>query len=121
MNRTVHTNIRHHRTRIDRIKLWLIGSLMLVLLILSSIYVFSKTVTAQRDVERMKLVTSVEIQKGDTLWSIAKSYISDEYEDIHEYVDELMESNGLVSDTIHAGNYIIVPYYMNSSEVCSTR
>ena len=96
-------------------RFWLIGSMILIVAIIFSLYFFSKTVTAQRDTDRVKMVTSVEIKKGDTLWDIAQSYITDEYKDVNEYVEEIRVSNGLCSDTIHAGNYIIVPYYADAS------
>ena len=57
----------------------------------------------------------MEIQRGDTLWSIASTYISDEYKDLNEYIDEIMISNGMSSDIIQAGKYIIVPYYADAS------
>lgn len=102
-------------TRLSKRRFWLIGSMILIAVIIFSLYFFSKTVTAQRDADRVKLVTSIEIKKGDTLWSIAQSYITDEYDDVNEYVNEIKVSNGLYSDTIHAGNYIIVPYYADAS------
>lgn len=103
------------RIVLNRRRLWMIGSIILALLVLLSMYFFSKTVTAQREGRRSKLVTSVEIKKGDTLWSIASRYITDEYDDINEYIEEIMRSNGLTSETIHAGNHIIVPYYTDSA------
>lgn len=60
---------------------------------------------------KTKQVVSIQIQKGDTLWSIANEYISDEYESLNEYIDEIKMCNGLVSDTIHEGAYLIVPYF----------
>lgn len=86
-----------------------IGIVCLFILIAAGL--ISTTVTAQREIARYKRVTSVEVKKGDSLWSIASNYMTDEYRDINEYIKEIKSSNGLVSDTIHAGNYIIVPYY----------
>jgi len=116
MNRTMNmmvmesNGIQWNRKRIRHI-----GMLLLFALLLLSVFFFSKTVTAQRSTERTKLVASVEVQKGDTLWSIATKYVSDEYDDMNEYIDEIKSSNGLSSDTIHVGNYIIVPYYADAS------
>ena len=58
-----------------------------------------------------KSVISVEIKKGDTLWSIAQKYYTHEYNSIDEYILEIKRSNRLVSDTIHAGQYIIIPFF----------
>ena len=60
---------------------------------------------------RVKTVKSILIQKGDSLWSIAGEYITDEYSDRNEYIKEIMECNGLSSDIIHEDQYILIPYY----------
>jgi cell division protein YceG involved in septum cleavage len=96
-------------------RVWTIGVAILFVLVLFSVFFITKTVTAQRNTDRTKLVASIEIQKGDTLWSIASDYMSDEYEDMNEYIEEIKESNGLASDEIHAGNYIIVPYFADAT------
>jgi len=74
-------------------------------------YFNSINVSADNPVTRKKQVTSLIIEKGDTLWSIAQEYRTEEYDDINEYIDEIKASNGLFTDTIHEGNYIIIPYY----------
>lgn len=99
----------------DKRRIWLAGVAVLMLVLLFSIGFIAKTVTAQRNGNRQKLITSVEVKQGDTLWSIASAYISEEYDSIHEYIKEIKASNGLASDEIHAGNYIIVPYYADAS------
>lgn len=81
---------------------------------LISVIMISTHVTAKKVTEREKTVVSVKIEEGDTLWSIALDYITDEYNDIHSYIKEIKKSNGLTSDTIHEGRYIIVPYYVAS-------
>ncbi len=113
MNRTMRYTDKG-RSNLYKIRIGLIGGLLLILLILFSMFFFTKTVTAKGSHDRVKLVASVEIKKGDTLWSIANRYMSEEYKDLDEYVEEIMDSNGLSSDRIHAGNYIIVPYYADT-------
>lgn len=68
-------------------------------------------VTAQRLHDSKKQVVSLQINKGDTLWSIAGRYITDDYRDMNSYIREIKETNGLSSDTIHEGCYIVIPYY----------
>ncbi len=58
-----------------------------------------------------KYYTSVEVSSGDTVWSIAQRYMDDSYTDIHEYIAEIEDINGISGSDITAGNYIIVPYY----------
>lgn len=55
--------------------------------------------------------TNVEIRQGDTLWSIAERYRANSGMEIRQYVSELKEINGLVSDSIEAGDSITVVYY----------
>lgn len=86
-------------------------SLILVCSIMLSLGIITTKVTAERALEREKIVTSVKIEKGDSLWSIASQYITEEYKDMNVYIEEIKLSNGLTSDTIHEGRYIIVPYY----------
>jgi cell division protein YceG involved in septum cleavage len=99
----------------ERRRFKLIGLAVLFLLIALTLVFTSKEANAERPVKRIKQVVSVEIQRGDTLWSIASTYISDEYKDLNEYIDEIMISNGMSSDIIQAGKYIIVPYYADAS------
>lgn len=58
-----------------------------------------------------KYYTSIEIQHGDSLWSIAETYVSDEYDSIQDYIDEIKEINHIDGDTITQGSYICIPYY----------
>lgn len=102
--------------QMSRKRLWMVGGLVLVLLVIFSVFFMTKTVTAQRAGERCKQVISIEIKKGDTLWSIASEYMCEEYKDLNEYIEEIKDSNGMITDEIHAGNYIIVPYYTDAAE-----
>lgn len=101
--------------RENKKRIWIFGIAVLLLLTIFSVGFITKTVTAERTGERVKLVASVEIQKGDTLWSIASEFYSDEYDDMNDYIKEIMDSNGMASDQIHTGNYIIVPYFADAS------
>ncbi len=57
-----------------------------------------------------KKFASVEIMRGDTLWSIAEDNKTGNYT-TKELVEEIKSANGLSGDKIIAGNYLIVPYY----------
>lgn len=59
-----------------------------------------------------KTITSIEIEKGDTLWSIAKEYRTNDSINLKSYIKEIMNTNGLLSETIHEGEYLIIPYYV---------
>lgn len=57
-----------------------------------------------------KYYTSIYIEKGDTLWSIAEQYSYDGIS-INDYINELKEINCLEDETIHAGCYLLISYY----------
>ena len=58
-----------------------------------------------------KYYTSIKIEEGDTLWSIEKRYNIGKISKSKEYIQDLKNINGLKSDTIHSGQYLIVAYY----------
>lgn len=60
-----------------------------------------------------KYYTSVRIEPGDTLWTIAEKYRTKEYSDMNLYIKEIKECNGLYSDKITEGCYLLIPYYSN--------
>ena len=113
MNNSYLNNLDYEPTRrlADRRKIRWIAVALLFIVMIFTIFLATKKVTAKRDGYRVKQVTSIEIKKGDTLWSIASRHMSDEYKDLNEYIAEIMVSNGLSSDKIKAGNHLIIPYY----------
>lgn len=58
-----------------------------------------------------KYYTSIQVEAGDTLWAIASNHITDEYQDINEYIQEVCSINHVSKDEIHAGQYLVIPYY----------
>lgn len=58
-----------------------------------------------------KYYKSVELKSGDTLWTIAKTYMGEYYESTEDYVEELISINGLSSDEIYEGEFLIISYY----------
>jgi ABC-type microcin C transport system permease subunit YejE len=96
-------------------RVWTLGIIILLFAVIFSVGFITKTVTASRNNDRVKLVTCIEIQKGDTLWEIASTYMSDEYDNLNEYIHEIKMSNGMTSDEIHTGNFIILPYYEDTN------
>ena len=59
-----------------------------------------------------KYYKSIAVTGYDTLWSIAEKYIDEEhYDSITDYIEEVKSMNSLTNDTIHYGEYLIIPYY----------
>ena len=52
----------------------------------------------------------VDVMPGDTLWSIAETYMADDM-DIRQAVYELCDINGINANQFYAGMTIQVPIY----------
>ncbi len=62
-----------------------------------------------------KYYANIEIRRGDTLWRIADDYMDPvHYENRTEYLNEIMELNGMVNTRLISGQKIIVPYFSES-------
>ena len=65
---------------------------------------------------REKLYTDYEIQPGDSLSAIAGEYSDPAFGDTSSFISEVMAINHITDpDSIHAGSYIVIPYYEDSS------
>lgn len=53
---------------------------------------------------------SIEIQAGDSLWTIAEEYAPHTGMTTKEYIKELKQMNDLKKDIIHAGCHLTVMY-----------
>lgn len=54
---------------------------------------------------------SVQVQEGDTIWSIAREHMTKEWRSTREYVKAIKKLNQMKSDFIYAGMYLSIPYY----------
>ncbi|MGN0143138.1 MAG: LysM peptidoglycan-binding domain-containing protein [Roseburia sp.] len=87
----------------------------IVLIVVSSILFFGTLRANAASTETSsKYYTSIQVEEGDTLWEIADSYMTDEYSDRQEYITEICNMNHISEDTIHAGQYLTIPYYAGS-------
>jgi cell division protein YceG involved in septum cleavage len=85
---------------------------ILCVFLLSCLFVLKSN--ASQEYETYKYYTSIQIQEGDTLWSIADTYHSNMALSRTDYIQEIIELNHIDADNIHAGNYLIIPYYDTS-------
>jgi len=58
-----------------------------------------------------KYYVSIRVESGDTLWTIADEYIDGFNLSKNDYIAEVCQINQISEDEIHAGDYIVVPYY----------
>ncbi|ROR29258.1 LysM domain-containing protein [Mobilisporobacter senegalensis] len=106
-------NRRVYRNSLLMKRIALIITVTIITIIALLIFIFPKKIVVNAgDNNRTKTVTSVLIKKGDSLWSIAGQYMTEEYSDRNEYIQEIKECNGLTSDTIHEDQYLIIPHYV---------
>lgn len=57
-----------------------------------------------------KYYSSVQIQESDTLWGLALEYNTDASISTQDYINLIKQVNGLQSDTIYAGQHIIIMF-----------
>ena len=83
------------------------------LVIIGSFMVSSRVTAAGAAKEPAeKFYTSVRINSGDTLWSVAEQYCDTDRVTIRDYIDDLKEMNGIVNDrALRVGEYIAVYYF----------
>ena len=86
--------------------------LFMVALFLVVLFVLPERAAAAGDSSSTYCITSVQIEEGDSLWALASEYFSEEFVSITDYIEEIKRMNGLSSDTLYAGNYILIPCYI---------
>ena len=105
----------NRQKRKRQVRYHIMAVILSLVLILAISLLFISFSTEANDMEHQpsyKYYKSIEISKGDTLWSIANdNFDSAHYKDINEYVTEVKKINSLTSDNIVAGSHVIVPYY----------
>lgn len=95
----------------NNFKLFIISLCILLVLGVSILSDFGNGGKVSASTANQKYFVCIEIGEGDTLWSIADMYISEEYSSVDEYVAELKELNDLDSDMIYCGATLVVPYF----------
>lgn len=72
---------------------------------------FALKSNAESEHEMYLYYTSVTVNSGDTLWSIADEYHTVECGDMRDYIREIKRLNHLATDEIHSGAALVIPYY----------
>lgn len=107
----------HQRNQITRIYILIfaVSAIVIAACCIGFGFISNASSKTDPDTGRVKRYTSVYIEEGDTLWSIAEQYISEEYDGMDSYIRELKQMNH-VSDTIYAGCYLTVSYYAETGD-----
>lgn len=108
--RIIQNRIRRQR---EMRKNLLIAIMTICLIITCSFTLNAFRSSAKSDPEvSYKYYKSIAVANNDTLWSIAERYMDeDHYGSINDYINEVRYMNSLSDDSIHYGEYLIVPYY----------
>ena len=67
--------------------------------------------SSKESLEYHKYYTSIQVESGETLWSIADQYMTGCDMDKQSYIDEVCQLNHLSDGRIHSGDSVIVAYY----------
>ncbi len=93
----------------DYIKKFIIG--ISILLLLLTIWGIGRAEANDQAFHTVKYFKSIMVEEGDTLWKLSDKYMTNEYSSKNAYINEIIHINNLENDTIHTGQYIMVPYY----------
>ena len=99
------------RRRAEQIRKRFIMVCLVILVFATTVLAITQRASADTSDMRRKTCTSIEVQPGDTLWTIAEAYYTEECIDLRSYIDEIKKTNNMYDDKLVSGRYLIVPYY----------
>ena len=107
-------SVRSKRHRIVYLKKMTLCMTALILAVCLSVFAGKGLVSAHGNQKESlidyRYYKSIQVNTGDTLWSIAEEYMDDSYESVYDYIDELKEINNLDSSDIQESHYLTVSY-----------
>lgn len=107
---------RKQKTEVSYMFIGKLAAIILFMVILFLVVLFvlpERTAAAGNTTGGTYTITSVQIEEGDSLWSLASEYYTVEFSSISNYITEIKRMNGLSSDTLYAGSYILIPQYIS--------
>lgn len=112
MNSIKHTYKHKHTNEkskyfYPRVQLVIVVSVIVVILCSAFVSIKAKG----SDATGCKYFTTIQIEEGDSLWSIAHTYFSSDYSDYKEYINEVKSINNMEDDNVKKGSYLVIPYY----------
>ena len=107
------TNVRLWFTEDDimRSKRRVIGIIIAVVFVFLMSAFLSSNSLIEAQGTKDKQFTSIQVQKGDTLWKIAKKYMGNEYSSVDDYIEEVCQTNHIYDGKITEDMYLVIPYY----------
>lgn len=104
--------MRSRRVAVRNQRIMFVFVLFIVISIIMSFVLFGSIKAQAAPTElSYKYYTSIQVKKGDTLWNIANTYMTEEYVNVNEYMEEICSINHIDASEIHSGQYLTIPYY----------
>lgn len=109
--RRIRNNRRKRQQELKRKGVILLLSILSVLIIGTIFFSFSAKASNSSKETCYKYYTSILIQDGDSLWSLAEKNWDEHFPSKQAYIEEIKRTNNLSDDILISGQYIIIPYY----------
>lgn len=106
-NRSLDRRYRKVKAQKRLIAILIFITISAAILLGSSIHAFASSKSESLN----KYYTSIRVEKGDTVWSLADKYNMGTDVTKQDYVDEVCQLNSLNDGKLTAGQYIVVVYY----------
>ena len=110
--------LRSYRRKVKRQReirrniLLAVAATLVLMIFVFSYHTLISAASTNTDNVSYKYFTSIQVEAGDTLWSIAEEYADeDHYASNKEYINEVKMMNKLKNDDIVSGQYLVIPYY----------
>ena len=110
--------LRSYRRKVKRQReirrniLLAVAATLVLMIFVFSYHTLISAASTNTDNVSYKYFTSIQVEAGDTLWSIAEEYADeDHYASNKEYINEVKMMNKLKNDEIVSGQYLVIPYY----------
>lgn len=109
-----HTAARIRRAQ--KIGILLTGLVVTIFVLSLAVFFNREPVEASDGIEYRKDYVCIEIEEGDSLWSLAAEYRTEEIHSLEDFVAELEDVNGIEKNTVlKPGNKLMVPCYKTIS------
>lgn len=102
--------IRRQRAIRNRI-LFIAATICLITLMAVSYHAIVSNAETEIGNFEYKYYKNIQVEYGDSLWSIAQDYADDHYDDIHDYIYEVKQINHMKDEMIREGQKLLIPYY----------
>lgn len=113
----INRRLRNKKRRTAQLRRRYLMSAMIIAIVLvlsGAVGGFISRAQSPDEETQYKYYTHITVAYGETLWSIADQYMSEEYESKEAYINEIVQINNIDNENeLYAGNTIVVPYYSN--------